>query len=61
MHMGEEFIYVLDDVLRLWISGGYYDLYTGDSAYFVSTTKHRLENLSNQPAVALSMITPSIF
>jgi transcriptional regulator with XRE-family HTH domain len=61
MHMGEEFVYILDGVLRLWIGDGFYDLYAGDSAYFVSTTKHRLENLSNQPVVALSMITPSIF
>lgn len=61
MHMGEEFIYILDGVLRLWLGDGFYDLYAGDSAYFVSTTKHRMENLSNQPVVAFSMITPSIF
>jgi len=60
-HMGEEFVYILDGVLRLWIGEGFYDLYPGDSAHFASTTKHRFENMSNQPAVALSMITPSIF
>ena len=60
-HMSEEFIYVLDGVLRLWIGDGFYDLYPGDSVYFKSTIKHRLENRSNQPVVALSMITPSIF
>lgn len=60
-HMGEEFVYVVDGVLRLWIGEGSYDLYPGDSAHFVSTTRHRFENRSNQPAVALSLITPSIF
>lgn len=61
MHMGEEFIYIIEGVLRLCIGDSFYDLYAGDSAYFVSTTKHRLENRSDQPAVVLSMITPSIF
>jgi transcriptional regulator with XRE-family HTH domain len=60
-HMGEEFIYVLDGVLRLRIDDGFHDLYPGESVYFKSTVKHRLENRSNQPVVALSMITPSIF
>ena len=60
-HIGEEFVYILDGVLRLWIGDGFYDLYSGDSSHFVSTTKHRLENLSNQPTVALCLITPSIF
>jgi transcriptional regulator with XRE-family HTH domain len=60
-HLSEEFIYILDGVLRLWIDDSFYDLYSGDSIYFKSTTKHRLENRGNQPAVAISFITPSIF
>lgn len=60
-HMSEEFVHVMDGVLRLWIGDGFYDLYPGDSVYFRSTVKHRLENRGNQPVVALSMITPSIF
>jgi transcriptional regulator with XRE-family HTH domain len=60
-HMGEEFVYVLDGVLRLWIGDGFYDLYPGDTVYFKSTVKHRLENRSNQPVIALSLITPSLF
>ncbi len=60
-HTGEEFIHILEGVLRLWIGDTYYDLYTGDSAYFRSSVKHRLENRSNQPVVALAMISPSIF
>jgi transcriptional regulator with XRE-family HTH domain len=60
-HMSEEFIYVMDGVLRLWIGDGFYDLYPKDSVYFKSTFKHRLENRGNQPVVALSIITPSLF
>jgi uncharacterized cupin superfamily protein len=59
--MGEEFVYVLEGVLRLWIGDGFYDLYPGDSAYFKSTVKHRLENRSDQPVIALGLITPSLF
>lgn len=60
-HMGEEFLYVLEGVLRLWIGDAFYDLYPGDSAYIKSTVKHRLENRSNQPVIAMGLITPSIF
>jgi transcriptional regulator with XRE-family HTH domain len=60
-HTGEEFVRVLEGVLRLWIGDSFYDLYPGDSAYFKSSTKHRLENRSNQPVTALALITPSIY
>jgi transcriptional regulator with XRE-family HTH domain len=60
-HPGEEFFYVLDGVLRLWFGDGFCDLYPGDSAYYKSTTKHRLENRSKQNVVVLGMITPSVF
>ncbi len=60
-HIGEEFFCVLEGVLRLWIGDTFYDLYPGDSAFFQSGVKHRLENRSNQPVLALGMISPSIF
>ncbi len=60
-HMGEEFCYVLQGVLRLWYSETYHDLYPGDSAHFRSTVKHRLENRGDQPVVLLGLITPAIF
>ena len=60
-HMGEEYVYVLEGVLRLWIGDALYDLYPGDGAYFKPTVKHRLENRSNQPVIAIGLITPSIF
>jgi transcriptional regulator with XRE-family HTH domain len=60
-HFGEEFCYVLEGVLRIWVGDRFYDLYSGDSIYFKSTVKHRFENRTNQPAIILSLITPSIF
>ncbi len=60
-HPGEEFFYVLDGVLRLWIGDAFYDLYPGDSVYYRSNVKHRLENRGNQNVVVLGMITPSVF
>jgi len=60
-HMGEELYYILEGVLRLWIGDDFYDLYPGDSVYFKSNIRHRLENRSNQIVVTLGLITPSLF
>jgi transcriptional regulator with XRE-family HTH domain len=60
-HPGEEFFYVMEGVLRVWIADGFHDLYPGDSAHFKSTVKHRLENRGSQPVVVLGVVTPSIF
>lgn len=60
-HLGEEFIYILEGELRVWIGDVAYDLAAGDSLYFKSSAKHSLENYTDHPAVVISMITPSIF
>jgi mannose-6-phosphate isomerase-like protein (cupin superfamily) len=60
-HIGEEFSIILEGVLRFWIGDNAYDLYPGDSIYFKSAVKHRLENRGTQPAVIFSIYTPSIF
>jgi transcriptional regulator with XRE-family HTH domain len=60
-HLGEEFIYILDGELRIWIGEVSYDLSTGDSVYFKSSVKHCLENRTTCPTTVISMITPSIF
>lgn len=60
-HLGEEFIYILDGELRVWIGDDFYDLSAGDSMYFKSSLKHCLENCTDRPTVVISMITPSIF
>lgn len=60
-HQGEEFGHILQGVLRLWHGETFYDLYAGDSVHFRSSVAHRLENLGDQPATALWLITPAIF
>jgi len=60
-HLGEEFVYILEGNLRVWIGDISYDLCAKDSVYFKSNTKHYLENRSDLPVIAISMITPSIF
>ncbi len=60
-HPGEEFYYVLEGTLRLWIGDAIYDLDAGDSAHFKSTVKHRLENPGDEPTVALCVLTPPVF
>jgi transcriptional regulator with XRE-family HTH domain len=60
-HLGEEFIYILDGELQISVGNNSYALSAGDSIYFKSNTKHCLENHTDQPTVAISLITPSIF
>ena len=40
VHNGEEFIFVLDGVVKLKIGDERFDLEPGDSAYYLSTTSH---------------------
>jgi transcriptional regulator with XRE-family HTH domain len=60
-HPGEEFGYVLDGTLRLWIVDERYDLHPGDSIHFLATVKHRLENPSTRQVTALWLLTPPVF
>jgi transcriptional regulator with XRE-family HTH domain len=60
-HPGEEFAYVLEGTLRLWIGDAIHDLNPGDSVHFKSTVKHRLENPGGNPMVALWVLTPPVF
>lgn len=60
-HPGEEFAYVLEGTLRVWIGDAIYDLNPGDSLHFKSTVKHRHENLGDKPMVALWVLTPPVF
>jgi len=60
-HPGEEFGYVLDGTLRLWIGDRRYDLRPGDSIHFLATVKHRLENPGPRPVTALWVLTPPVF
>lgn len=60
-HPGEEFAYVLEGTLRLWIGDAIYDLKPGDSVHFRSAVKHRLENPGDSPMAALWVLTPPVF
>ena len=60
-HPGEEFAYVLEGTLRLWIGDTVHDLAPGDSIHFRSTVKHRLENPGDGPMRALWVLTPPVF
>lgn len=60
-HSGEEFFYVLDGVIRVYVGDAIYDLYPGDSIFYTSTIPHRIENMSNKPVVLLSMSSPAFF
>jgi transcriptional regulator with XRE-family HTH domain len=60
-HVGEEFYYMIEGVIRFWVGDGFYDLHPGNSMHFKSTTRHRLENLGQKDVVLLGLITPSIF
>jgi transcriptional regulator with XRE-family HTH domain len=60
-HFGEEFCYILEGILHIHVGEKEFDLYPGDSIYFKSTIKHRLENRGAHPVVAYSLFTPSIY
>jgi quercetin dioxygenase-like cupin family protein len=60
-HPGEEFGYVLEGTLRLWIGEERYDLLPGDSIHFLATVKHRLENPGTEAVTALWVLTPPVF
>lgn len=60
-HPGEEFAYVLQGTLRLWVGDAVYDLNPGDSLHFKSAVKHRHENPGDKPMIALWVLTPPVF
>lgn len=46
-HMGEEFIYVLEGILTLFMGDDVYKMYPGDSVHFQSSQLHNWGNLSD--------------
>ncbi|RKD25479.1 transcriptional regulator, XRE family with cupin sensor [Caminicella sporogenes DSM 14501] len=60
-HEGEEFIYVLEGILTLFINHQRYDLYPGDSAYFHSTYPHNWVNYTNKLVKIITVHTPNPF
>ncbi len=60
-HFGEEFIFILDGELDIYIEETIYNLKKGDSFYFKSTQRHRFKNNSNKIARALWVVNPPTF
>lgn len=60
-HPGEEFCFVLEGTLRMWIGDTVHDLHPGDSVHFKSTVNHRISNPGSSPMVALWVLTPPVF
>jgi len=61
-HEGEEFIYVLQGKLEIWLDEvEHYVLEAGDSLYFESTQAHRWQSLSDKETQLLWVNTPATF
>jgi mannose-6-phosphate isomerase-like protein (cupin superfamily) len=54
-HAGEEFDFVLEGRIKYIINDHEYVLDEGDSIYFDSTMKHRVEAIGKKPALTLSV------
>jgi transcriptional regulator with XRE-family HTH domain len=54
-HAGEEFDFVLEGRIKYIINNKEYVLEEGDSIYFDSSMKHRVEAIGNEPALTLSV------
>lgn len=52
-HEGEEFGYILEGRLRLWIETQEYDLEPGDSYHLVSTSPHGYQAIGHDPVKVL--------
>lgn len=60
-HGGEEFIYIVDGELDVYIADKKYNLSKGDSLYFKSHLQHRFKNTSKKPVKALWVVSPPTF
>lgn len=60
-HQGEEFIYVLEGILTLYIDNQKYVLYPGDTSHISSRIGHNWANYSNKVVKVISINTPNRF
>lgn len=60
-HIGEEFVYIIEGTLDVYINDTMYNLYEGDSMYFKSNQKHKFKNNSDKKVKALWVVTPPTF
>ena len=60
-HEGEEFVYVLEGTLTLFINDEQIDLFPGDSAHYTSSTPHNWANYTNKIVRLLVVGCPNPF
>jgi transcriptional regulator with XRE-family HTH domain len=58
-HDGEEFIYVLEGTLTLFVNHERFELYPGDSAHYSSRIVHNWANYTNKLVRLLAVNTPN--
>ena len=57
----EEFIYILEGELEVYVANKKYKLAKGDSLYFKSSLNHRFKNTSKKEVKALWVVSPPTF
>lgn len=60
-HEGEEFIYVIEGILTLYIDGEAHELYPSDGAHYNSMTIHNYANHTNKLVKILEVSIPNYF
>lgn len=60
-HKGEEFVYVLEGILTLFLDGERYELYPGDSSHISSLLSHNWANYTNKLVKILAVSIPNEF
>lgn len=61
IHVGEEFIYVLEGVLTVFLNEEEYKLYPGDSIHYNSLDSHNCANYTSKMVKILVVSTPNPF
>lgn len=58
-HEGEEFVYVLEGILTIYIDGEMHEVYPGDSVHMNSNITHNWANYTNKKVKLLAVNTPN--
>lgn len=58
-HEGEEFIYVLEGILTIYINDKRYEVYPGDSVHMESSIAHNWANYTNKKVKLIAVNTPN--
>ncbi|MBC2856401.1 MAG: cupin domain-containing protein [Cetobacterium sp.] len=60
-HPGEEFIFIVEGSLDIYIEDAVHSLREGDSFYFKSSQRHRFKNNTDRLTKAIWIVTPPTF